>query len=55
MQGIPQHWSCLVAVLCGHSQPVNVLTFLPIGSQLASGVPIATLEGHSPLFLPDGS
>ena len=69
MQGIPQHWSCLVAVLCGHSQSVNVLTFLPIGSQLASGlydktarlwdgasgVPIATLEGHSPLFLPDGS
>ena len=69
MQGIPQHWSCLVAVLCGHSQSVNVLTFLPIRSQLASGlydktarlwdgasgVPIATLEGHSPLFLPDGS
>ena len=60
-QGVPQHWSPLVAVPHGHSRSVNVLSFSPDGSRLASGsddnkvrlwdcasgVPIATLEGHS--------
>ena len=61
IQGVPQHWSPLVAILHGHSSSVNVLSFSPDGSRLASGsydntvrlwdgstgVPIATLEGHS--------
>ena len=60
-QGVPQHWSHLVAILHEHSSSVNVLSFSPDGSRLASGsydhtvrlwdgftgVPIATLEGHS--------
>ena len=60
-QGVPQHWSPLVAVPHGHSRSVNVLSFSPDGSRLASGshdntvrlwdgasgIPIATLEGHS--------
>ena len=60
-QGVPQHWSHLVAILHEHSSSVNVLSFSPDGSRLASGsydhtvrlwdgstgVPITTLEGHS--------
>ena len=60
-QGVPQHWSHLVAILHEHSSSVNVLSFLPDRSRLASGlydhtvrlwdcasgVPIATLKGHS--------
>ena len=60
-QGVPQHWSSLVAILHGHSDSVDVLSFSPDGSRLASGsldktvrlwngstgVLIATLEGHS--------
>ena len=60
-QGIPRYWSPLVAVLRGHSESVNVLSFSPDGSRLASGsydktvrlwdgatgIPIATLDGHS--------
>ena len=60
-QGVPQHWSHLVAILHEHSSSVNVLSFSPDGSRLASGsydhtvrlwdcasgVLIATLEGHS--------
>ena len=36
-QGVPQHWSPLIAVLHGHSHYVNVLSFSPDGSRLASG------------------
>ena len=60
-QGVPQHGSHLVAILHEHSSSVNILSFSPDGSRLASGsydhtvrlwdgasgVPIATLEGHS--------
>ena len=59
--GVQRHWSRLVAVLRGHSESVDALSYLPDGSRLASGsddntvrlwdgatgVPIATLEGHS--------
>ena len=61
MQGVQQYWSCLVAVLHGHSASVVAITYSPNGSRLAlgsddntvrlwdgaTGVPIATLEGHS--------
>ena len=60
-RGVERHWSPLVAVLLGHSESVNALSFSPNGSRLASGsddetlrlwdgatgAPIATLEGHS--------
>ena len=36
-QGVPQHWSPLIAALRGHSDSVNVLSFSPDGSRLASG------------------
>ena len=60
-RGVRQHWSPLVAVLGGHLDFVQVVSFSPDGTRLASGlgdgtvrlwdgatgVPIATLEGHS--------
>ena len=60
-QGVPQHWSSLVAVLRGHSHSVNVLSLSPNRSRPASGsddktvrfwdgaseVTFTTLKGHS--------
>ena len=36
MKGVQQHWSPLAAFLLGHLQPINVVSFSPNGTQLAS-------------------
>ena len=43
-QGVPQHWSHLVAILHEHSSSVNVLSFSPDGSRLTSGLYDSTVR-----------